>query len=78
VSERSEPPERRRAGSTERTHGVRRRGVFGGERVWLWIGAGALGLRFATRLLASEGPAKVIERLEPGHTIIVRHLGPGE
>ena len=55
-----------------------RRGVFGGERVWLWIGAGALGLRFATRLLASEGPAKLIERLEPGHTIIVRHLGPGE
>ena len=52
--------------------------MFGGERVWLWIGAGALGLRFATRLLASEGPAKVIERLEPGHTIIVRHLGPGE
>jgi hypothetical protein len=56
-----------------------RRGVVGGERVWIWIGAGALGLRLATRLFASEGrPKRLRRRLDPGQTIVVRHLLSGE
>ena len=56
-----------------------RRGVFGGERVWIWIGAGALGLRLATRLFGGEWrPKRFRQQLPPGHTIVVRHLLPGE
>jgi hypothetical protein len=56
-----------------------RRGVFGGERVWIWIGAGALGLRLATRLFASEWrPVRYRRQIDPGQTIVVRHLLPGE
>ena len=56
-----------------------RRGVVGGERVWNWIGAGALGLRLATRLFASEWrPVRYRRQIDPGQTIVVRHLLPGE
>ena len=56
-----------------------RRGVVGGERVWIWIGAGALGLRLATRLFGGEWrPVRYRRRLDPGQSIIVRHVLPGE
>jgi hypothetical protein len=56
-----------------------RRGVFGGDRVWIWIGAGALGLRLATRLFSSETRAvRYRKPLNPGQSIVVRHLLPGE
>ena len=61
--------------------GVRRglrRGLVDGERVWLVIGAAAVGVRLLQRLAAPGKPVVVTERLEPGQTLIVRHLLPGE
>ena len=56
-----------------------RRGVVGGDRVWIWIGAGALGLRLATRLFSGEGRAVRYRRpLNPGQSIVIRHVLPGE
>jgi hypothetical protein len=61
--------------------GVRRglrRGLVDGERLWLAVGAAALGVRLLQRLAGPGKPIVVTERLEPGQTLVVRHLLPGE
>jgi hypothetical protein len=61
--------------------GVRRglrRGLVEGDRLWLAVGAVALGVRVVQRLASPGKPIVVTERLEPGQTLIVRHLLPGE
>jgi hypothetical protein len=54
-----------------------RRGLIGGSQAWLAVGAAALGVRVLQRLAAGK-PVIVTERLDPGESIIVRHLLPGE
>jgi hypothetical protein len=55
-----------------------RRGLVGGSQVWLAVGAAALGVRVLQRIASPGKPVVVTERLEPGETIVVRHLLPGE
>jgi len=55
-----------------------RRGLVGGSQVWLAVGAAALGVRVLQRLASPGKPVIVTERLEPGESIVVRHLLPGE
>jgi len=55
-----------------------RRGLVGGSQAWLAVGAAALGVRVLQRLASPGKPVVVTERLEPGETIVVRHLLPGE
>jgi hypothetical protein len=61
--------------------GMRRgfkRGLVGGNQVWLAVGAVALGARLLRRMAAPGKGVTVIERLSPGQALIIRHLQPGE
>ena len=53
-----------------------RRGLGDGNRLWLAVGAAAVGVRLLRRL-TRPGPATVVtETLAPGQTIEVRHVSP--
>jgi hypothetical protein len=56
-------------------HGLRR-GVLDGNRLWLGIGAAALVVRVAQRVLGPPDPVVLTEPLAPGETLVIRHLAP--
>jgi len=61
--------------------GMRRgfkRGLVGGNQVWLAVGAVALGARLLQRMASPGRGVTVTERLSPGQALIIRHLQPGE
>lgn len=53
-----------------------RRGLLEGNKVWLSIGAAALGVRLLQRLASPGDPIVVSEPLAPGQTLVIRHLPP--
>ena len=50
-----------------------RRGLLGGSRPWLVVGAGAAGLRIVRRLTASKPEVVYSEELVPGTTLLISH-----
>jgi hypothetical protein len=50
-----------------------RRGVRDGSRVWLAVGAAAMGVRVMQRL-ARPHPDVISEELRPGETLLITHL----
>jgi hypothetical protein len=50
------------------------RGLLGGNRGWMAIGAVALGLRGLGRLAAKEPKIVFSEQLDPGQTLVITHL----
>ncbi|MHB8466136.1 MAG: hypothetical protein ACYDH6_02505 [Acidimicrobiales bacterium] len=53
-----------------------RRGVRDGSKVWLSIGAVALGVRMIRWMAGPGQPVIVSETLAPGDTLVIRHLSP--
>lgn len=53
-----------------------RKGLAGEGRAWLVVGLGAAVLHFLHRK-AEEPKATYSEKLKPGQTIVIRHLGKG-
>lgn len=51
-----------------------RKGVFGGSRPWLVIGAFAGGIRLLGRMAAREPEVVYCEKLEPGQRVVISHL----
>ena len=50
------------------------RGLFGGNRGWLALGAGAAGLKLLGKMTSKEPKVVYSERLDPGQTLVVTHL----
>jgi hypothetical protein len=50
-----------------------RRGVAGGERVWLVLGAAALLARLALRVLHQKPEVVFKEKLRPGEQVVITH-----
>ncbi len=51
-----------------------RRGIGEGSRVWLLVGAAAVGLRLLRWMAGPGKPIVVTEELAPGETLEIRHL----
>jgi hypothetical protein len=51
-----------------------RRGLGDGSRVWLTVGAAALLVRLFQRMASPGKPVVVTEDLQPGETLVIRHL----
>ena len=54
-----------------------RQGLGDGSKPWMVVGAAALTIRVLQRI-STPKPVVVAERLEPGQTLVIRHLRPGE
>jgi hypothetical protein len=50
------------------------RGLLGGNRGWMTLGAVAAGLRALGKLAAKEPKVVFSEQLEPGQTLVITHL----
>ena len=50
------------------------RGLLGGNRGWMALGAVAVGLRGLGRLAGKEPKVVFSEQLDPGQTLVVTHL----
>jgi hypothetical protein len=50
------------------------RGLLGGNRGWMALGAVAVGLRGLGRLAAKEPKVVYSEQLDPGQTLVITHL----
>ncbi len=50
-----------------------RRGLLGGERLWLVLGGLALAARFALKVVRREPETVFSEKLRPGERLIVTH-----
>ena len=50
------------------------RGLLGGNRGWMALGAVAVGLRGLGRLAAKEPKVVFSEQLDPGQTLVITHL----
>ena len=50
------------------------RGLLGGNRGWMALGAVAVGLRGLGRLAAKEPKVVFSEQLDPGQTLLITHL----
>ncbi len=53
-----------------------RNGVLSGEKAWLYVGAGALLLRFLLRAVAKEESVVYREVLQPGERVVITHESP--
>ncbi|HTV11259.1 MAG TPA: hypothetical protein VME20_05285 [Acidimicrobiales bacterium] len=53
-----------------------RRGLMGGENLWLALGGAALALRYTLRLLRKKEELVFTEKLGLGETIIITHRPP--
>jgi hypothetical protein len=53
-----------------------RRGLLGGENIWLVLGAAALVARFTTRALAKKEEVVFSEELGIGERIVITHSPP--
>lgn len=54
------------------------RGVLGGSRAWLWVGAGAGTLRLLRHLMAEEPETLWRAPLRPGERLVVEVREPEE
>ncbi|MGI9032201.1 MAG: hypothetical protein ACR2HY_00655 [Acidimicrobiales bacterium] len=50
------------------------RGLLGGNRLWLGLGAAAVGLRALARVAAKEEKVVFSEELAPGQSLVITHL----
>ena len=50
------------------------RGLLGGNRGWMALGAVAGGLRMLGKLAAKEPKVVFSEQLDPGQTLVITHL----
>ena len=50
------------------------RGLLGGNRGWMAIGAVAAGLRAFGKMAAKEPKVVFSEQLDPGQTLVITHL----
>ena len=50
------------------------RGLFGGNRGWLALGAAAAGLRGMAKLARKEPKVVYCEDLEPGQSLLISHF----
>ena len=50
------------------------RGLLGGNRGWMALGAVAVGIRGLGRLAAKEPKVVFSEQLDPGQTLVITHL----
>ena len=55
-----------------------RRGLIGGSRTWLTIGALAGGVRLLQRMARNEPEVLMCEELPAGGVLVITHKGPGE
>ena len=53
-----------------------RRGLLGGENLWLVVGGGALALRFAVRVMRKREEVVFSEKLALGETLVITHRPP--
>jgi len=53
-----------------------RRGLVGGETLWLVLGGAALALRLAARVLRKKEEVVFSEKLALGERILISHLAP--
>ena len=51
-----------------------RKGLLGGSKPWLIVGAAAGGIRLLGRMAAREPDVVYCEKLEPGERMVVSHL----
>ncbi len=50
------------------------RGLLGGNRGWMALGAVATGLRVVGRMARKEPKVVFSEQLDPGQTLVITHL----
>jgi hypothetical protein len=50
------------------------RGLLGGSRVWMGLGAAAFGVRALSRLAARRPEVVYSEDLAPGQSLVITHL----
>lgn len=50
------------------------RGLLGGSRVWLTLGAAAVAVRALARLATKEPEVVFSEELPPGQSLVITHL----
>ncbi len=50
------------------------RGLLGGHRGWMTLGAAAIGLRAVGWIARKEEKVVYSEKLEPGETLVITHL----
>jgi hypothetical protein len=55
-----------------------RKGLVGGSRAWLTIGALAGGIRLLQRLARNEPEVLMCEELPQGAVLVISNKGPGE
>ncbi|MDP8936159.1 MAG: hypothetical protein M3O23_00120 [Actinomycetota bacterium] len=51
-----------------------RKGLFGGSKPWLVVGALAGGVRLLGRMATREPEVVYCEKLEPGQRVVISHL----
>ena len=51
-----------------------RKGLLGGSRPWLVVGAAAGGIRLLGRMARRESRVVYCEKLEPGERLVISHL----
>lgn len=50
------------------------RGIRGSSRGWLYLGMAAGALRLLGRIVRDQPKLVYRERLDPGHSLVIRHL----
>jgi hypothetical protein len=55
-----------------------KKGLVGGSRTWLAVGAVAGGVRLLQRMARSEPEVLMCEELPVGGVLVITHEGPGE
>lgn len=55
-----------------------KKGLVGGSRAWLTIGALAGGVRLLQRMARKEPEVLMCEELPAGGVLVITHKGPGE
>jgi hypothetical protein len=53
-----------------------RRGLFGGDNVWLVVGGGALALQLALRVMRKRDEVVFTEKLGIGESLLITHRPP--
>jgi len=53
-----------------------RRGLFGGETLWLVLGGGALALQLAIKVMRKKEDVVFTEKLAVGDSIVITHRAP--